>query len=115
MTDQTKHTPGPWEYSTRFTAKATGPLQMIGPDPECRHIADIPRNGDQQRQEADARLIAAAPELLETLENVLRLTSKSRQTEDNGSVGWEQVAANRLPHIAQAARAAIAKATGREE
>jgi hypothetical protein len=110
MTDQTKHTPGPWEYATRFTAKATGPLQMIGPDPECRHIADIPRNGDQQRQEADARLIAAAPEMLAALGELVAEWDAERAEQDSPQTGFI------LDTLGiEMARAAIAKATGREE
>jgi len=109
MTDQTKHTPGPWEYSTRFTAKATGPLQMIGPDPECRHLADIPRNGDQGRQEADARLIAAAPEMFAALVELVAEWDAERAELDSPQTGFILD----TPGI-EMARAAVAKATTEE-
>lgn len=50
--------------------------------------------------EANARLIAAAPELLEALTKLASI--------DFGSYGWDEFAEN----AARAARTAIAKATG---
>jgi hypothetical protein len=84
------HTPGPWRY-----VKNTG---VVTSD-EC-HIGYIGDFKDKEllrfnkdRWEADARLIAAAPELLEALEATL----------DRSRSGDEQEAI---------ARAAIAKARG---
>lgn len=54
-----KHTPGPWETSG-----------MIVRDPEGREIADVHSQiiwQDHGEECANARLIAAAPELLEAL------------------------------------------------
>lgn len=60
-----KHTPGPWIFSGRdilslhARAKASGPLVAIVDD------------NDDRVTEADARLIAAAPDMLEAIENCL--------------------------------------------
>lgn len=85
-----KHTPGPWvvqEYSDGFgvSAIADDDLEAI-----CTMI--VPINGDE---ESNARLIAAAPELLEALELALSFDKPDYKG------GWEQKA-----------RAAIAKAKG---
>lgn len=56
----TTHTPSPW-----FTQQSTGLLR--GKNGE--HIATI--HPVKKEQEANARLIAAAPELLEALQNIL--------------------------------------------
>lgn len=75
MPETTKHTPGPWSYDGKFT---------VG----------IPhKNGDTyfRTNPEDARLIAAAPELLKSL----------KQYVDGDTFDWK------------AARAAIAKATGK--
>jgi len=75
-----KHTPGPW---------AVHPQALMGvhqPELECW----IPQN------KKDARLIAAAPDLLEVLQAIL-----------NDGFHCDVV-----PHLHQKARAAIAKATG---
>ena len=83
-----KHTPGPW-YAT--TMGKAGWVDVFA------HGVDIPiASTRHQDQEANARLIAAAPELLEALQSVL----------DNclDSEGLCTAHAK--------ARAAIAKATG---
>jgi hypothetical protein len=76
-----KHTPGPWEVHP------LAPLAVHQPEYECW----IPQS------KADARLIAAAPELLEAL--LLCVDA----LEDGH---WQETK--------QAARAAIAKATGEQ-
>lgn len=93
-----KHTPGPWAISgdetvtVRDTQDGYVALlgwlkgRHIGP---CRSAAEV---------YANARLIAAAPELLEACEGLLGLAERD---------GWLHVAVN-------AARAAIAKAKGEQ-
>ena len=97
-----KHTPGNWVAKPIDSADW---IDLVTDDPEtcgdsahslpfasCRHF----------NQEANARLIAAAPELLEALEYVV-----DAWIDGNGSE-WNQSDA------AAKARAAIAKATGEE-
>jgi hypothetical protein len=64
-----RHTPGPWDYDMDY---------IVAPDPDGRHpdiyVAEIAHSDDEgriaspQQQDANRRLIAAAPELLEALE-----------------------------------------------
>lgn len=54
-----KHTPGPWHVSDGWVQTDTSAVCMIS-----RHALD-------ERELADARLIAAAPDLLEALELIL--------------------------------------------
>ena len=65
----TEHTPGPWSY--RSLPKDNRDLNRVywvdGPDHS--HIADIFSTGDMA--EANAALIAAAPDLLEALIELL--------------------------------------------
>jgi hypothetical protein len=66
------HTPGPWAIDMDF---------LVAPDPTGTHfdlyIAEIVREDTEGRvppddeQEANARLIAAAPELLSALQNLV--------------------------------------------
>lgn len=72
MTSETKHTPGPWEV-TDNTADGYGQLvvgSMHGAVAIC-YTAEPGDPGMPSECEANARLIAAAPELLECLLDVL--------------------------------------------
>ena len=82
---EAKHTPGPWH------AVIAGGVQPVigGPLITSAHT----KSGMLPNYEANARLIAAAPELLEALRGVVRVADRSTIEFD-------------------AARAAIAKATG---
>ena len=88
-----KHTPGPWEWEK----VEGGPDELVvtewtlkGPDALCRYWYDNPPT-------QDAKLIAAAPDLLTALEEL---------------VDWREAygAGEKLP--LDKARAAIKKATG---
>lgn len=57
-----EHTPGPWGLS-----KAIHVQVMAG----GLHVATIPRAADGDWSEANARLIAAAPDLLEALKGLV--------------------------------------------
>ncbi len=89
-----QHTPGPW---------------MVEPDEdglflvvdESREMDYIYIDQQQDNREANARLIAAAPEMLAALEVVVE--SWTSQFERNGHLA---------PDWCKQARAAIAKATG---
>ena len=95
-----KHTPGPWKITDKIDGQfAYTPRIHVGPavvyytagyhtaeqDSEFKAIA-----------EANARLIAAAPELLDALQEIV-------EAQKGGYLGWSHI---------DAASAAIAKATG---
>lgn len=85
-----KHTPGPWiAYVNPITGKATVSLDPLAP---CRPLQGKP----VQLSEADARLIASAPDLLKALEACLESGILSPLT----------------PNTVRQARTAIAKARG---
>jgi hypothetical protein len=73
--DPTRYTPGPWQYDMDY---------IVAPDPGGRHpdiyIAEIAHSDEEGRiaspeqQDANRRLIAAAPELLEALDYLLEQT-----------------------------------------
>jgi len=90
-----KHTPGTWVVFDDHPDKA---CVHIREDNGFDEIAAIYRyRGNPRDPLADARLIAAAPELLEALENLLKV--------HEGEGGTQH-------HAGDIARAAIAKATG---
>jgi hypothetical protein len=104
-----KHTPGPW------TLTADGAGWYIECSPERGHsvayiraeIGEEDPDTSDDEKEANARLIAAAPELLDALIALLGV-APSKAPGAGLIVGAEEKHANAL----QAARAAIKKATG---
>jgi hypothetical protein len=114
------HTPGPW---------IAGPIDKAGWVDIVRDIKDCnhPQWGypfaacKHFDQEANARLIAAAPELLEALQILVEAAESMKGTytfeqgktpEHEDHYGHEKWAEVFLQETADAARAAIAKATG---
>jgi hypothetical protein len=103
MTDSEKHTPGPWTVHHRCRGCTEQDdeqlglgLEVVGPEPASGR-------GDYARA-ADARLIAAAPDLLEALREVeaIMMTVEPRSDKAEYLAGRQRVLA------------AIAKAEGRE-
>ncbi len=103
-----KHTPGPWVFSKSdqygdmrfYVAQADGAPYTPDYSDVATLIAETVNSERRYIQEANARLIAAAPELLEALTNLCGLAEKRP-----GSLHEYKAAVD-------SARAAIAKATG---
>lgn len=72
MSKQAKHTHGPWEVESHYSPDGS---DLVILHDQCTVIADC-RNQcgvrDCDEAEANARLIAAAPDLLEALERIRR-------------------------------------------
>lgn len=100
-----KHTPGPWTWHPTALHPA---VRSVGtPDAGPRRICTVgTMNGNPVVDKANARLIAAAPELLDALIALLGV-APSKAPGAGLIVGAEEKHANAL----QAARAAIKKAT----
>lgn len=111
---EVKHTPGPWEVEGPMGAEIGLSVVQAGLKTyewefiamACQSTAGDERMGRQrfispEEQEANARLIAAAPELLNALKEILE-TDFSQESSWDYSEGIKDVA-----------RAAIAKAEGR--
>lgn len=99
-----KHTPGPWEAISNVVR---GPMKDGG-----YLIAECPANIGNRLE--DARLIAAAPELLEAIELLTSMCEvhgdfSNGVTDPTGSIDEGDVIAG---EIIKKARAAIAKAIG---
>jgi hypothetical protein len=92
MTQQ--HTPGPWVWERVLQDSAVTEHTLKGPTVLCRFWFDNP-------PDADARLIAAAPELLAALKVMVLTRGIREHLEATDPMALEQ------------ARAAIAKAEGR--
>lgn len=101
--NEAKHTPGPWcthrnGFSSVYIEARVGGGML-------QEVACCgPTNEGSDQQEANARLIAAAPELLDALRGLLALEEENLRGYDDIDVCAE----------VQFARAAIAKAEGGE-
>lgn len=99
----TKHTPGPWIWTDRFYTMSGEPCMTLLGDNESYGIlcTDGISNSPQGiGNEANARLIAAAPELLEALREIM--------ADLDANYGCITQPHERIGR----ARAAISKATG---
>ena len=105
MIDTPKHTPGPWVWQHDLNSGPRWCSIMTKVSGELRYIADA------YTGEADARLIASAPELLEALKRV-RSTMSSKCTSDGCTCGdgWQ----HDDPEVIAKIDAVIAKAEGRQ-
>lgn len=107
MREITKHTPGPWECSGGYVQSATkskpsgAPLCIADPFVDESFMSD-------HEADANARLIAAAPELLEVCKAMLPIFEAF--TQDELSVTTVDEAIALLPAV----RAAIHEATKAE-
>ena len=89
-----KHTPGPWEEDNSYPYHSDWISLYSGSE----LVADIPR-----KQPADARLIAAAPDMLEALDAILEAACID--------IDDKEVALSALAEIRALSAAAIEKAT----
>ncbi|MFN3858152.1 MAG: hypothetical protein ACK4RV_10400 [Caulobacter sp.] len=93
------HTPGPWEVAGNCVRTR---YRMGDPDNNGTMVADV--GVFPPEREANARLIAAAPELLAALRQTTDLLATANKSTDRpSSYVWE---------IVGQARAALSKATG---
>jgi hypothetical protein len=96
-----QHTPGPW---FAVQPKHANGWWVVSTDPEgCDGVDD---SGDGGFEEANARLIAAAPEMLEALKECAEYLGPPEVTQ------YPNVQASVVNALIRNVRAAIAKATG---
>jgi hypothetical protein len=87
-TRQFPRTPGPWEYVSKLSASENHKGFLVRTEKATRNgkwaLAEVrPGDEDGRLGEANARLIAAAPELLEALQEVAdRLALHTKHSED---------------------------------
>jgi hypothetical protein len=110
------HTPGPWEVdATGWPIIVNGPEDENGLDMVCFiEAADVNSDGYQSHTaEANARLIAAAPELLAALQQCIAWIDEGLLVRDISKDAAPTWAPKMMQFVIQltAAKAAIAKAT----
>jgi hypothetical protein len=95
----TSHTPAPWvSHLTGYTGRASA--KYVINDKKGRAVAHI-KHSTISPMEANARLIAAAPELLEALNAIVKRAEDPALCDDTDT-------------LLRNARTAIAKATGEQ-
>ena len=99
------HTPGPWtvDYTDDHLRLYAGDLLIVEVNGSTEHIKV--RGLDEETTEANARLIAAAPDLLAALERILARVETLNLFTERGEEA----------KVVEQARAAIGKATGRSD
>ena len=105
MNPNTNHTPGPWRVANgRIYSRA----YQTALDLRLFVICDLDMGNDPRgEQESNARLIAAAPELLATLERLLSIANDGAvMRHETGKPAWSFI-----DEVKTQARAAITKAT----
>ena len=112
-----KHTPGPWR-----TDPDLGHEQVLGPDgiivADCSIFAMVKNGPTPERNRANARLIAAAPEMLsflQDLEDALSYEVRKIKESPQESAYNARGLGIALQIVTKKARAVIAKATREEE
>jgi hypothetical protein len=98
------HTPGPWKIEDGRV------IQGRAFDQSYRNICDLVRGQTPESADANARLIAAAPDLLAALQEALDF-AEDREDVNDGDYGIPE--ANAHMRLAMMLRAAIAKAEGK--
>ncbi len=86
----TKHTPGPWRIESRF-GFSDAPRDVIMAD-GVKRVAVVSQHGVANKEvaEANARLIAEAPRLLQTVENALLTLAIMKVPMETGNVATNE-------------------------
>jgi outer membrane scaffolding protein for murein synthesis (MipA/OmpV family) len=111
MSETAKHTAGEWEASPWSSSVGAGVFAQPDPAENTRMIAAVP--GEKEEAEANARLIASAPELLEALRVALTAMNYMGEIMNGMDIVMEEDEAVVNPAFKKS-RAAIAKATGED-
>ena len=133
---EVKHTPGPWTWGEDHPQNACATVYGVAEwgQYEIAQLYGAPTDvakqdahgvwGDHPERRANARLIAAAPELLEALRKIGTLAPAEKPPEPYDERGWQvadtgerhaqMVLAYEMWLVADFARTAAAKAEGRE-
>ena len=98
-TKQMKHTPGPWEVHSNIGKK--GELGIVAESAPCVIAHGMSEKHWPEIAQANAALIAAAPEMLEALKTLADYVFREESKQNICSSAWMD------------ARKAIAKAEGR--
>lgn len=78
--ETTKHTPGPWTFTAYGEGRPTPEFDVVYIESDGKPIAKIDTDFRRQSEaRANAKLIAAAPDLFEALEKLAFVDPKDRE------------------------------------
>lgn len=77
------HTPGPWFHVGGLDKRMAPFIRVVGDPVGVAAVAQVCGRGPYSEQAANARLIAAAPELLAALQEVVMLAREIHEHWDN--------------------------------
>ena len=86
------HTPGPWKVFDREDSDWTIDDVMTDAKPH-RRICNVHGSTAYPENRANAKLIAAAPEMLAAIQGALRIENLWRPSEDTPEEHWEEAKA----------------------
>ena len=107
MEEKAAHTPGPWKFGKELTARSGEWLVSFDAGSKGRGIAIAETRAGSGNEEANARLIAAAPDLLAACKSMIEWDDREKDHAVDFSARMSLCEA-----AFNAARAAIAKAKG---
>jgi len=107
MNTQIKNTPGPWMAFNKVGNRILNNWKVMG---EENGICTMDESLTGEERIANARLIAAAPELLETLREISKKATLYYENAKHAGCNHDMT---NYAHIADVADKAIAKAEGR--
>lgn len=106
MAKRIKHTPGPWTFNPKSVVTKVFPA-----DHGIGYASSEPICTLNSNDKANARLISAAPDLLEALVEMMEMHAKTMEAVDWGKSFFSAEIIRGLNEVPLKARAAIAKAT----
>ncbi len=110
MTTETKpqHTPGPWKQVCQQICEPTEIVSAAGNIVAFAPLLGLPHTSQAKETQANANLIAAAPELLEALEMAAKILWSDRAID----AYWGAEVKPEFDSIKESIRKALAKAKG---
>lgn len=112
-----EHTPGPWEtyrggHAYTYPDSPQAEIHILADERDVEIASCVRRDIPKDQHAANARLIAAAPELLEAL---VALLDSDVYADGEGLVSVSGGSTSENEEAVKAARAAIAKATAHQQ
>lgn len=91
-----KHTPGPWAVVEFKKIVSRNPSVVAGGVGHYEHVATVESQPETEIEDANAFLLAAAPDLLAALKQIIREDNESGEVSDDAILSAVQAVAKAL-------------------